>query len=165
MTPNSKIRQTLGLIGWLALTFTAAAIGSIASTESGVFFQQLNRPVWAPPAWLFAPAWTVLYILMGISAWLVWRDLGFRAARRALSLFIFQLAANAIWTWIFFVWKQGALAFIEILILLALIISTVIAFWRLRPLAGILLLPYLAWVTFASALTFTIWRLNPLLLA
>src|SRR4030042_1648257 len=165
MSDIKKSTHIIGLIGWLMLTFVAAAIGSAASSESGLFYQQISRPEWAPPAWLFAPVWTILYILMGISAWIVWRVNGFRAARIALSLFIIQLVLNAIWTWIFFVWKQGALAFVEILILWVLILCTTIAFWRVRVLAGIFLLPYLAWVSFASALTFTVWRLNPLLLA
>lgn len=165
MTQITKPKQVIGLALWLILTFAAAAIGAVASVESGAFYSQLARPLWAPPAWLFSPAWTILYILMGISAWLVWRVGGFRPAYAALSLFIVQLAVNALWTWIFFVWKQGSLAFVEILVLWALILGTMIAFWRVRTLAGILLIPYLTWVTFASALTFTIWRLNPLLLA
>jgi benzodiazapine receptor len=165
MTHITKSKQILGLIGWLILTFAAAAIGAVASAEAGLFYQQLTRPEWAPPAWLFAPVWAVLYILIGIAAWLVWRVHSFHAARSALSLFIVQLTANALWTWIFFAWRQGALAFVEILVLWALTLVTVVFFWRTRPLAGILLLPYLAWVTFASVLTFTIWKLNPLLLA
>jgi benzodiazapine receptor len=160
--PASK--QILGLLGWLILTIVAAAIGGVASANAGAFYQQLTRPGWAPPAWLFAPVWGLLYLLIGIAAWLVWRTHGFRAAGRALYLFLIQLAANALWTWLFFAWQQGALAFVEILILWALILGTVVAFWRVRPLAGALLLPYLAWVTFASALTFTTWQLNPQLL-
>jgi benzodiazapine receptor len=165
MTEIKKSTQIIGLIGWLILTFVAAAIGSAASAESGLFYQQITRPEWSPPAWLFAPVWTILYLFMGISAWIVWRVDGFRAARIALSLFIIQLILNAIWTWIFFVWKQGALAFAEILVLWVLILCTAIAFWRVRALAGIFLLPYLAWVSFATVLTFAVWRLNPILLA
>ena len=161
----TKSKQVLGLVGWLIVTFAAAAIGAIASAKAGLFYHQLTRPEWAPPAWLFGPVWTVLYILIAIDAWLVWRVGGFRVARTALSLFIVQLAANALWTWLFFAWRQGALAFVEILVLWALILGTVIAFWRARPLAGILMLPYLAWVTFASVLSLTVWKLNPLLLA
>jgi benzodiazapine receptor len=165
MTELKKSTQIIGLTGWLIITFIAAAIGTAASAESGLFYQQISRPEWAPPAWLFAPVWTALYILMGVSAWTVWRVDGFRSARIALSLFIIQLVLNAVWTWIFFVWRQGALAFVEILVLWAFILCTTIAFWRVRTIAGILLLPYLAWVSFASVLTFTVWRLNPLLLA
>jgi tryptophan-rich sensory protein len=157
--------QALGLAGWLLLTLTAAAVGAIASADAGAFYQQLSRPPWAPPGWLFAPVWSALYLLIGVAAWLVWRERGWRGARTALSLFVIQLAANALWTWLFFAWREGTLAFIEILILWALIVATLVAFWRVRPLAGALLLPYLAWVTFASALTFATWRMNPQLLA
>jgi benzodiazapine receptor len=160
--PVSK--QILGLLGWLILTFAAAAIGGVASVNAGAFYQQLSRPGWAPPGWLFGPVWSVLYLLIGIAAWLVWRVRGFRGAGAALSLFIIQLAANALWTWLFFAWQQGSLAFGEILFLWALILGTIVFFWRIRPLAGALLLPYLVWVTFASALNFTIWQLNPQLL-
>ena len=158
-------KQILGLVGWLVLTFAAAALGAIASVNAGAFYQQLARPGWAPPGWLFGPVWSVLYLMIGVAAWLVWRERGFRGAGMALTLFLIQLAANSLWTWLFFTWHQGALAFGEILILWALILGTVVAFWRARPLAGALLLPYLAWVTFASALTFATWRLNLHILA
>lgn len=157
-------RQIFGLAGWLVLSFAAAAIGAVASINAGEFYQQLARPEWAPPAWLFGPVWSVLYLFMGIAAWLVWKARGFRQARTALALFIIQLAANALWTWLFFAWQLGAMAFVEILILWALILATIIFFWRVRPLAGALLLPYLAWVTFAVALTFATWRMNPQIL-
>lgn len=153
--------QLLGLAGWLALTFACAAIGAVASAQAGTFYLQLHRPAWAPPAWVFAPVWSALYFLMAMAAWLVWRAHGFRRARAALGLFVLQLAANALWTWVFFVWNLGALAFAEILLLWVLIAGTMVAFWRLRLLAGLLLLPYLAWVTFACALTFATWKLNP----
>ena len=158
-------KQILGLVGWLVLTFAAAALGAIASVNAGAFYQQLARPGWAPPGWLFGPVWSVLYLMIGVAAWLVWRERGFRGAGMALTLFLIQLAANSLWTWLFFTWHQGALAFGEILILWALILGTVVAFWRARPLAGALLLPYLAWVTFAAALTFATWRLNLHILA
>ena len=98
---------------------------------------------------------------MGAAAWLVWRERGFRGARAALALFLVQLVLNALWTWLFFAWRLGAAAFIEILLLWALIAATLVAFWRLRPLAGYLLVPYLLWVGFASALTYAVWQLNP----
>lgn len=150
-----------GLLAWLAISFSAAAVGGFASANAAPFYQQLVRPDWAPPAWLFGPAWTLLYLLMAVAAWLVWRDRGFRGATAALTLFLVQLAANALWTWLFFAWHLGALAFVEIVILWMLILATIVAFWRVRPLAGALLLPYLAWVTFASALAWSTWRLNP----
>ena len=157
-------RQILGLLGWLAACFAAAAIGAVASADAGAFYGQLARPTWAPPPWLFAPVWTILYALMGVAAWLVWRVRGFKAANVALVLFIVQLGANALWSWVFFVWHQGGLASVEVIVLWCLIVATAVSFRRHHPLAAGLLLPYLAWVTFATALTFSTWRLNPDLL-
>ena len=164
MPKLSASRQILGLLGWLFLSFAAAAIGGVASSEAGTFYGQLVRPSWAPPGWLFAPVWTVLYVLMGTAAWLVWRLHGFKKGKTALALFIIQLSANALWTWVFFVWRQGALAFAEIVLLWCLIAATIASFRRLSIASAALLLPYFAWVTFASALTFATWRLNPDLL-
>jgi translocator protein len=155
--------QLLGLAGWLAVAFTAAAIGGVASAGAGSFYAELARPVWAPPSSVFGPVWTVLYALMGVAAWLVWRERGF-AARGALGLFMLQLAVNGLWSWLFFAWRQGALALADIVVLWLLIIATMAAFHRVRPLAGALLLPYLLWVSFAGALNYTLWRLNPALL-
>lgn len=156
-----KQNQILGLAGWLFVSFIAAGIGAAASIQAGRFYTQLVRPDWAPPASIFGPMWTVLYVLMGVAAWLVWRAGGFRAARLALTLFLVQLALNSLWTWLFFAWHRGALAFADILILWALIVATLIAFWRIKPLAGALLVPYLLWVTFAAALNYSVWQLNP----
>lgn len=164
MTRTTSSRQLLGLAGWLFLSFAAAAVGGIASASAGDFYTSLNRPTWAPPPWLFGPVWTVLYLLIGIAAWLVWRARGFAGARTALALFLLQLALNSLWTWLFFAWRQGALAFAEILVLWFLILATAIAFWRIRALAGALLLPYLLWVGFAAALTWAVWRANPSIL-
>src|SRR6476646_5341707 len=163
MTRLSTIRQVMGLAGWLLLSFAAAAVGAVASVSASIFYQQLLRPQWAPPAGVFGPVWSV-NLLMGIAAWLVWRQGGFHESGIALWLFIAQLMANALWSWLFFSWHKGALAFYEILILWVLLLCTVAAFWRARTLAGALLLPYLAWVTFATALCFAIWRLNPVAL-
>jgi tryptophan-rich sensory protein len=161
MRKVSGTHQVVGLLGWLLLSLGAAAVGAVASADAGAFYAQLVRPSWAPPGWLFAPVWTVLYVLMGVAAWLVWREHGFKEGRTALTLFVVQLGANALWTWIFFAWHRGALAFAEIVFLWCLIVATVVVFRRLNALAAALLLPYLAWVTFACALTFATWRLNP----
>lgn len=161
---NSARRQGIGLAGWLLGSFAAAAVGGVASANAGDFYQQLVRPGWAPPPWLFGPVWSVLYLLMGIAAFLVWRERGWRGARGALTLFVVQLAANALWTWLFFAWRRGALAFGEILVLWVLIAATIVAFWRIKPLAGALLIPYLMWVSFATALTWAVWRGNPAVL-
>jgi len=168
MQRSSTFVQGMGLAGWLAITFLAAAVGTIASMDAPSFYAQLDRPSWAPPSWLFGPMWTVLYLLMGIAAWLVWRERDNRRQAHgvsgALGLFVTQLVANALWSWLFFDWHDGATAFAEILVLLALIVLTLVTFWRIRPLAGALLLPYLAWVAFASALTLSVWQRNPGLL-
>lgn len=161
MTRPSPLRQALGLLGWLAAVFVAGGIGAVASVRAASFYAFLSRPDWAPPAWLFGPVWTVLYVLMGVAAWLVWRDRGFRGASTALSLFIVQLAANALWTWLFFAWHLGALALVEIVVLWLLVAATIVAFWHWHRLAALLLVPYLAWVGFATALTWSLWRMNP----
>lgn len=164
MANATASRQVVGLLGWLLLSFAAAALGAVASVGAAAFYEQLARPGWAPPQWLFGPVWTILYVLMGVAAWLVWRAHGFKEGRTALTLFIVQLGANALWSWLFFAWRLGALAVAEVLLLWCLIVATVASFRRLHAVAAALLLPYLAWVTFASALTFSIWRLNPDLL-
>ena len=160
MAAMTKQMQIVGLVGWLAVSLAAAAIGGVPSIQASSFYTHLVRPGWAPPPSVFGPVWTFLYVLMGIAAWLAWRVGGFRAAKSALTLFLLQLAFNALWSWLFFGWHRGALAFAEILMLWALILSTLIAFWRVRPWAGVLLVPYLLWVSFACMLNYSIWRLN-----
>lgn len=164
MSPLSKQKQILGLVGWLVLSFAASAVGAVASIQAKVFYGQLIQPNWAPSAGIFGPVWTVLYALMGIAAWLVWRSGGFRTNRQALMLFLLQLTLNALWSWVFFAWHRGALAFADILVLWFLILATLVSFWRVRPLAGALLIPYLLWVSFASALNYSLWQLNPQIL-
>ncbi len=161
---RSGTRQISGLAFWLAVSFAAAAIGGVATMSAGPFYSQLVRPEWAPPGWLFGPVWTVLYAMMGFAAWLVWRVGGFRGAKPAIMLFVVQLAFNALWSWLFFKWQLGAASFVEIVLLWALILATIAAFWRVKPLAAALLVPYLLWVSFASALTFSVWRMNPRML-
>jgi tryptophan-rich sensory protein len=162
MSGRSFASRALGLAGWLALAFAAGGVGAIASVDAASFYAQLAKPSWAPPAGVFGPVWSVLYGLMGISAWLVWRTPGPR--RAALTLFVIQLAANALWSWLFFGWHLGAFAAVEVLVLLALIAATLRGFWRASRAAGALLVPYLLWVAFASALTWSVWRANPGLL-
>lgn len=160
----SASRGWIGLGLWLIVTFAAGAIGTVASASAPSFYRSLDQPAWAPGPRLFGPIWTTLYVLMAGAAWLVWRERGFDGARTAIALYVAQLALNALWTWIFFVWHRGALALAEILVLSLVIVATIIAFWRVRAVAGALLLPYLAWVAFASVLTFSLWRRNPALL-
>jgi tryptophan-rich sensory protein len=164
MSRRSILSQTLGFLGWLAVAFATAAVGAVASIEAKSFYAQLVRPAWAPPASVFGPVWSVLYALMGVSAWLVWREKAARHLTPALALFVVQLCVNALWSWLFFAWHQGAWAFADVLLLLALIAATIAAFWPIRRLAAVLMLPYLAWVCLASALTWSVWRNNPGLL-
>jgi tryptophan-rich sensory protein len=164
MASPSRQKQILGLIGWLVVSFAVFAVGAAASIQAKSFYGQLTQPTWAPPPWVFGPVWSVLYVMIAIAAWLVWRCGGFRSQRIALSVYFGQLVLNALWSWLFFAWHLGAAAFVDIVLLWVLIVATLIAFWRVRPLAGTLFIPYLLWVSFAAVLNYSIWRLNPQLL-
>ena len=159
--PTRRGGHWLALAGWIGLSLLAGAIGGIASLDAREFYAALHRPSWAPPGWLFGPVWTALYVMMGVAAWLVWREPPSDDRRRGLALFVAQLALNALWTWLFFAWRAGALASAEIVLLWVAIASVMVLFGRVRRPAAWLLLPYLAWVTYASALTFAVWRANP----
>ncbi len=164
LSHRSTPAQAAGLLAWLGLVFVAAALGAVASSEAPMFYGELAKPGWAPPASVFGPVWSLLYLLMAVAAWLVWREPAGEQRTLALGLFMAQLLANALWSWLFFGWHQGALAFADVLLLLGLVVATAAAFWRIRRAAGALLLPYAAWVSFASALTWTVWQGNPALL-
>jgi tryptophan-rich sensory protein len=153
--------QLIGLAGWLLISFSAAAIGGVATANAGDFYQRLEQPAWAPPESVFGPVWSILYALMGIAAWLVWRERQVKAARLALWLFVVQHVFNALWSWLFFAWHFGALSFAEIVVLWFLILATLALFWRVRSVAGLLLVPYLLWVAYAAALNFSLWQRNP----
>jgi benzodiazapine receptor len=164
MSSLTKAQRITGLVGWLLICFITAAIGAAASVQAENFYGQLVQPGWAPPSWVFGPVWSVLYAVMGFAAWLVWRVGGFAFARIALTLFLVQLVLNALWSWLFFGWHLGALALVDIIALWLLILATLITFWRIKPLAGALLIPYLLWVSFATFLNYSVWQLNPLIL-
>lgn len=159
----------LALAGWIGVSLAAGGLGSLASTGSASFYADLVRPSWAPPSWLFGPAWTLLYLLMGTAAWLVWRvrdtapDTS-RARHRGLVLFVLQLALNALWTWLFFEWRLGGWAMLEIVVLFLTVAATTWLFARVERRAAWLLVPYLAWLAYAGALTWFIWRNNPAVL-
>lgn len=155
---TSRTREIVGLVGWVALSFLAGWFGS--RFPASEWYAKLEQPAWAPPAWLFGPVWSLLYLMMGVAAWLVWRERGFSGARGALTLFLAQLVLNALWSWVFFGLRAPGAAFAEIVVLWAAILATLLAFWRVRRLAGALLMPYLAWVTFAAALNFALWQMN-----
>ena len=158
---STRSNSIVALLAWLALLTGAAALGSLASVDAPQFYGSLTLPSWAPPAGIFGPVWTILYAMMAIAAWLVWREPGSARTRTALVLFMVQLALNVLWSWLFFGWRLGLASVIEIVLLWVSIAATIMAFWRIRQLAGALLLPYIAWVTFAAALNFTVWRMNP----
>jgi tryptophan-rich sensory protein len=149
----------------VAGTIAAALIGGLGSARSGEFYQQLDKPGWAPPGAVFGPVWTVLYLLMAIAAVLVVRRAGWPAARPAMTLFAAQLALNALWPWLFFGSGLGAAALAEIVLLWLVLLLTVRSFAQVHRAAAALLLPYLAWVSFAALLTWAVWRRNPELLA
>ena len=178
---NAVVEQA-GQIRWgslllaLAAPFTAALIGNLATGRfrSG-WYRNLKKPSWNPPSWLFGPVWTVLYALMGIASWLVWREgeptgwLRFvtpwrhpqgKEVKGALRLYGIHLGFNALWSVLFFGRHRIGLALAEVTVLWALILSTLVRFARIRPLAGLLLVPYQLWVTFATILNFRIWQLN-----
>lgn len=145
---------------------TCLAVGFISgqATRAGVetWFPTINKPSFNPPGWVFAPVWTVLYILMGVAAGMVWDhiDRQRETVRKGLTFFTAQLALNALWSFLFFGLHNPLLAFIEIIILWLMIFETFNVFRRVDRTAANLLLPYLAWVSFATVLNGTIWWLN-----
>ncbi len=148
----------LALIGWLVVCFAAASLGGLFLP--GAWYAQLQKPRWNPPNWIFGPVWTLLYALMAVAAWLVWRRGGFAVQRTALRWFLLQLFLNALWSPLFFGLHKPSLGFADILLLWLALLATVAAFWKARPLAGWLLLPYLVWVSFAAVLNLALWTLN-----
>ena len=150
--------KTVGLIIWIIICFIPAIIGS--QFGPGDWYQALNKPEWNPPNWIFGPVWTLLYILMGISVWIVWKNYGFKTAAIPICFFILQLILNALWSWFFFGLENVSLAFVDIAALWTFILVTQIMFWKLNTWSGVLLLPYIAWVSFATVLNYNIWQLN-----
>jgi translocator protein len=160
---TSKWQQWAALAGWLLLCFAAAALGGLGSADAPKLYPVLDQPAWAPPAWLFGPVWTLLYTMQAVAAWLIWRARGYTGGALPLGLFVAQLAFNALWSWLFFAWQLGALALLNILVMWVLIVITMWLFWRIRPLAAGLMLPYLLWVSFAAMLNASLWWRNPVL--
>jgi translocator protein len=157
MTQDRK--SSIGaLVIFLAISFIPALPGSMFGPDA--WYEGLVKPALNPPNWIFGPVWTFLYAVMGISAWLVWLQRHSVRVRIALVFFGIQLLLNALWTCIFFGLKMPGLAFAEILILWAAIACTMVSFWHRSMSAGLLLVPYLSWVSFASYLNFELWRLN-----
>ncbi len=152
---------SLGLVVSLVVCFAAAGIGGAVTTPKiGTWYATLVKPSGNPPNWVFGPVWSALYCCMAVAAWLVWRQCGLSGAKLRLALFGVQLALNVLWSCIFFGLEMPGLAFVEVLLLWVAIAATMVTFWQRSRIAGILFVPYLAWVSFASGLNFTIWRRN-----
>jgi benzodiazapine receptor len=152
------ISSFAALIGFVGACFLAATTGAVF--RPGDWYERLAKPSWRPPNWLFPPAWAVLYLTIAVSGWLVWRTSGFAGAALPLAIYFVQLVLNAAWSPIFFGLRRPDLGFFEIVMLWLSIVATIAAFHPVNSAAAWLLLPYLAWVTFAAALNFTVWRLN-----
>ena len=148
----------VALGGWILLSMLAGVSGAVARPDA--WYDRIRKPRWNPPNWVFAPAWTVLYVTMGVAAWMVWSRREEAAVGLALGLFLVQLLFNSAWSWIFFRFRRMDLAFYELVAMWLLVLATLLAFWSIRPAAGQLLVPYLLWVTFAGYLNLTLWRLN-----
>ncbi len=154
------IESLVALAVFVTLSFLASASGAFFRPGEW-YYEKIRKPSWNPPSWLFPPVWTLLYIMMSVAAWLVWRETGVIGGLLPLGLFVLQLGLNALWSYLFFGWENLKAAFWEALLLFAAVFAMTVAFWDVRTLAGLLVLPYVLWVGFAAFLTYTIWRLNP----
>jgi tryptophan-rich sensory protein len=154
--PRSLALEIAALAAFIVVTFCAPLAGVFS--PPGDWYASLAKPEWNPPSWIFGPVWTFLYLMMAVAAWLVWKSVGWR---RELGFYFGQLLLNAAWTPVFFGAREPGWAFAVIIAMWTAIIFTLIAFLKVRRSAGILLIPYIAWVSFAAFLNFTLWRLNP----
>jgi benzodiazapine receptor len=154
----ARHNSAIALAVFLVAVSAAAVAGSAFVSASPQ--RWYSEPSWAPPDWLFGPVWTVLYAMMAVSAWLVWREKGVSGARGSFGLFALQLALNAAWSPVFFGARAPGAAFVVIVLLWCAIIATIIAFGRHSRAAALLLIPYILWVTFAAALNLRIWQLT-----
>lgn len=155
-------KSLLKLILAILICQSAGWIGSIFTTPSiQTWYATLTKPSFNPPNWVFAPVWTFLFLTMGVALWLIWRG-GFKTLGRqqALRVFIIQLCLNVLWSLVFFGLHQPGIALIEILLLWLAILITIIKFYKIDRWAGLILIPYIAWVSFAAVLNLMLWRLN-----
>ncbi len=150
----------LALLGFLLAAFSAAGIGSFFTvSEVPGWYKQLAKPTWTPPGWVFGPVWSALYTMIGLSAWLTWKRIGL-GWNLTWSVFAVQLTLNALWSILFFGRHSPGWALVDIIFLWAAIVMNTMLFWRVDSTAGALFIPYLLWVSFASALNASIWQLN-----
>lgn len=153
-----------GALLWVGLTFLTAVLGGLASARAAQFYDALRLPPWAPPASLFGPVWSVLYVLMAVAAWLVWRHRHTVRGSSGLALYAVALVPNVLWSWLFFDLHLGLWALVDIAVLWLLVGLTARAFWRIRPVFGLLMVPLWLWVSFAGVLNAALWWTNPALL-
>ncbi len=153
--PHSVPHQIAALAGFVVVTFMAALLGIFG--KPGAWYAALEKPSWNPPSWIFGPVWTLLYVMMAVAAWLIWKRVGWQ---RALVFYFIQLALNAAWTPLFFGAHQLGWALVDIILLCVAILLTLFNFFPISKPAGWMLVPYLAWVSFAAFLNFTLWRMN-----
>jgi len=152
----------VSLVVAVVIPLVVGGLGGVATASAiPTWYQGLNKPAWNPPNWVFGPVWTLLYILMGVAAWLVWRQ-GWDnpQVQVALAIFAVQLLLNLFWSLIFFGLRSPGWAVLEIAILWGFILATIVQFYRLESVAGLLLIPYQLWVTFAAVLNAAVWQLN-----
>ncbi|MGE5654384.1 MAG: TspO/MBR family protein [Bacillota bacterium] len=162
MFATLRLGSIVRLIASLAITLGAAVLGGLATASSvNTWYQSLVKPSFNPPAWVFGPVWTVLYILMGIALYLVWNQVSKgKAGREALLVFAVQLILNVLWSFAFFGLQSPLAGLIVIILLWLSIIATIRSFYEVSPTAAYLLVPYILWVSFAAVLNFSIWWLN-----
>lgn len=161
LPPRSRRGDIIGLLGFLAVCFAVAgAAGAVTADSVASWYPTLTKPAFTPPDAVFAPVWTFLYVAMAVAAWRVWRKAGFDGARTALTLFAVQLFLNGAWSFLFFGAHRIGLALGDIVLLLMAIAATTVAFWRIDRIAGLLFVPYLLWVGYATALNAAIWLAN-----
>ena len=154
-------KKILTLFASIIIAQLAGAVGSIFTAPSiQSWYVFLEKPFFAPPNWLFAPAWITLYALMGIASFLVWQKRRKVEVKSALYFYFAQLLLNASWSVAFFGLQNPSLGFLVIIALWLLILVTMVKFWRIERIAGLLFIPYILWVTFATMLNFAIWQLN-----
>ncbi|WP_367129986.1 TspO/MBR family protein [Saccharothrix sp. HUAS TT1] len=150
-------RPLVGLAVFAAAVAATAVIGSLSAISASAEYEQLRTPSWAPPSWLFGPVWTALYVMIALSGWLFWKRCG---VTRELGLFAVQLVLNAAWTPLFFAANRYGLALVDIIALAVAVAALIVVFGRKHRVAALLLVPYLAWVGFATALNASIVALN-----
>ena len=158
---KTDMKQWGALVLFLLLTFSVSGMGGFFTSRSvDTWYRTLKKPVWSPPDWLFGPVWIALYAMMAVAAWLVWRKGGFKGLSPALVLFALQLLLNALWSPLFFGMRSPLAGLVDIIPLWFAILATLVLFLRVSTPAGLLFVPYLAWVGFALFLNLSLWRLN-----